>query len=796
VKSCGFGLPAFLQAKVKTMAKIALIVANTDYADPGLAKLTAPSRDAEEFARVLRSPSICGFDEVKVLINEPQSVVSEAIDEFFAQKKPDDLLVLYFSGHGVRDEVGALYLAVKNTNRHRLRSTAVKSDFIRDSMDESHSKRQVLILDCCNSGAFEQGTKAATGVSIGTAAAFEGGFGRVVLTASDATQFAWEGDKVIGDTSNSLFTHYLVEGLDGQADRDGDGHITVDELYDYAYEKVRQATPKQTPSKFSSKQQGEIILRENIRIEEIKPAALSDDLVEEIDDTRPYVREAAVQKLEKLLKGKNIGLARSAAVALEKIIVDENTTRRVSFLAAQALESYKAQSDAQRLDFERKIQEKAEQDAAEKSAREEAQRIEAEKLVREKSEREAAEKAARERASQEIAEKAARDEAQRLEMERIAREKSEKEAAEKAAREKAEREVAEKAAREEAQRLEMERIAREKSEKEVAEKAAKEKAEKALAEKAAREKAQRFEWERRVRERKLYFDKLIQTILQSIVRFRTAGVIGIFLVFFAFAGFWLWKSVINPEHPAQTELPGVILTENPNPTSDNSQTGNQVEMIMIPAGVFTMGSDNGLPDELPIHTVYLDDYYIDKYKVSNQHYKECVDETNGKVCTEPYNSVQFADSQYANYPVVYVSWRQAKAYCEWRGARLPSEAEWEKAARGTDRRTYPWGEEIDCTRANYSGCKKGITPVDFYENGQSPYGVYDMAGNVWEWVSDWYDVYPEGDSNASKYFGDEYRVVRGGAWGYSASNVRSSYRGKNLPGNGSGTIGFRCVQSP
>src|ERR1044071_6129067 len=115
----------------------ALIIANTEYIDPGLAQLTAPGKDAEDFARVLKDQTICAFDDVQVLLNEPESVVSEAIDEFFDQKKPDDLLVLYFSGHGVRNELGALYLATKNTNRFRLRSTAVKSDYIREVMDQS-----------------------------------------------------------------------------------------------------------------------------------------------------------------------------------------------------------------------------------------------------------------------------------------------------------------------------------------------------------------------------------------------------------------------------------------------------------------------------------------------------------------------------------------------------------------------------------------------------------------------------------------------------------------------------------
>jgi hypothetical protein len=318
--------------------KYALIIGNTEYTDPGLAQLSAPGKDAEDFARVLRDRDIGAFDEVNILLNQSEPIIREAIDDFFNQKKPDDLLILYFSGHGVRDELGALYLAVKNTNRSKLRSTAVKSDYIREAMDQSRSKRQVLILDCCNSGAFAQGTKAATGASIGIASAFESGYGRVILTASDSTQFAWEGDKVIGETDNSLFTHFLVKGLDGEADLDGDGRITVDELYDYAYEKVRFATPKQTPSKFSTKQQGEIILRQSTRIQDIRPVPLPEDLVAATENTLPYVREGAIRQLDDLLKGKHLGLARSAREALERI-ANHDDSRRIAQLAAQILAS-------------------------------------------------------------------------------------------------------------------------------------------------------------------------------------------------------------------------------------------------------------------------------------------------------------------------------------------------------------------------------------------------------------------------------------------------------------------------
>jgi caspase domain-containing protein len=315
--------------------KFALIIGNTEYIDPGLAQLTAPGKDTEDLARVLKAEEICEFDQVDILLNQLSSTVIEVIDAFFDQKKPDDLLVLYFSGHGVRDELGSLYLAVTNTIRSRLRSTAVKSDYIREAMDQSRSKRQVVILDCCNSGAFPQGTKAEVGGTMGMVSALQG-YGRFVLTASDATQFAWEGDKAFGETQNSLFTHFLVKGLEGEADSDSDGNITVDELYDYAFEQISKLTPKQTPTKSASKQEGEIVLRQITRIEDIKPIPLPLYLISAIENPDADVRFGAVQSLIKLLTGKNRGLARSARETLERLARDEDS-RRVAQAAAQAL---------------------------------------------------------------------------------------------------------------------------------------------------------------------------------------------------------------------------------------------------------------------------------------------------------------------------------------------------------------------------------------------------------------------------------------------------------------------------
>jgi hypothetical protein len=246
-----------------TERRFALLVASNQYDDPDLAQLIAPPKDVEALAQVLRNRAIGRFGEVNTLVNEPYITVRDAIAGFFHRKKKDDLLLLYFSGHGLLDDRGRLYLAVKDTNHALLRARAIPATDITDEIDNSRSRRQVLILDCCHSGAFDR-TKAGLGASVGTANTFEGsGYGRVVLAASDVTQYAWEGDQAKGEPEQSVFTHYLVQGLrTGAADADGDGWITLDEWYDYAYAQVVQ-TAKQTPGKWAYKEQGEIVVARN-----------------------------------------------------------------------------------------------------------------------------------------------------------------------------------------------------------------------------------------------------------------------------------------------------------------------------------------------------------------------------------------------------------------------------------------------------------------------------------------------------------------------------------------------------
>jgi len=218
-----------------------------------------------------------------------------------------------------------------------------------------------------------------------------------------------------------------------------------------------------------------------------------------------------------------------------------------------------------------------------------------------------------------------------------------------------------------------------------------------------------------------------------------------------------------------------------------------ITMHLVPAGVFTMGRSI-TDEERPVHEVMLGSFYIDVYEVTNESYTLC---RGAGVCSMPSGEVErYRDLAYAKYPIVYVDWYQAKVYCEWRDARLPTEAEWEKAARGTDGRTYPWGEEIDCNYVNYSGsCNWGTVEVGTYENGKSIYGLYDMAGNVWEWVSSLPLPYPYDMTDGRENMDVETnRVIRGGSWYDDDLTVSVAKRASYNPEYGYEVLGFRCVK--
>jgi serine/threonine-protein kinase len=269
-----------------------------------------------------------------------------------------------------------------------------------------------------------------------------------------------------------------------------------------------------------------------------------------------------------------------------------------------------------------------------------------------------------------------------------------------------------------------------------------------------------------------------------------------------------------------TKPPPTATRAAPKAGSVKTRKKDGMKVVYVPAGEFLMGSteadSEAAEDEKPQHTVHLDAFWIDKTEVSNAQYRQCVEAATCRAPTtcdweEPTND----DGSKTDHPVVCVSWHDAQAYCQWAGARLPTEAEWEKAARGSGGPIYPWGYDFDCSKGNFDdetqyddyvvpggeGCDGYVrtAPVGSFPAGASPYGVLDMAGNVWEWVADWYDADYYGASPARNPPGPdagEYRVLRGGSWYPRSGYARAANRGNGNPDYRVTYIGFRCGVSP
>jgi formylglycine-generating enzyme required for sulfatase activity len=239
---------------------------------------------------------------------------------------------------------------------------------------------------------------------------------------------------------------------------------------------------------------------------------------------------------------------------------------------------------------------------------------------------------------------------------------------------------------------------------------------------------------------------------------------------------------------------------------------DKMVMVYVPAGEFEMGSTEGRDNEQPVHAVALDGFWIDQAEVTNAQYRRCVE---AGACQAPmtcdWGEPTYEDLSKADYPVVCVDWYGAQTYCEWAGARLPTEAEWEYAARGPEGFIYPWGDEFDCSLGNFDdetqvddhvnpggeGCDGYVktAPVESFPGGASWCDALDMAGNVWEWVADWYRDYPSGRQvNPMGPSSGSVRVQRGGSWYNPLDCMRGAYRDVSPPDVTSDNWGFRCAR--
>ncbi len=286
-----------------------------------------------------------------------------------------------------------------------------------------------------------------------------------------------------------------------------------------------------------------------------------------------------------------------------------------------------------------------------------------------------------------------------------------------------------------------------------------------------------------------------------------AAVIGCFAISILFLLVIVWEIKKSMDHDAdvrkmQAKITQVTIEDNRDFSIYETITGDDArEMILIPEGVFTRGSDSGGIDEKPQQEIYLDAFYIDKYEVTVDAYnvfRRAADYVEPSV---PFFQGDHNILKTPSYPVMGVSWYDAVNYCTWAGKRLLKEAEWEKAARGTHGLVFPWGNKMLPKRANIAGTADGfqyMAPVGSSPMGRSVYGVYDMAGNASEWVDDWYDQFYYQKSPMLNPTGAEKsknRVFRGGSWDARKVDIRSAKRFAASPGRKDSIVGFRCGKS-
>jgi Caspase domain len=277
--------------------RLALIIGTSRYRDPKLNRLRSPGSDARKLEKLLADDRIGGF-ETTVLINPTRTVLARKIEQFYKEATLDDLVMTHIGCHGVKDEDGRLYFAASDTELDYLGATSISSDFVKDQMERSRCQRKVLFLDCCYSGAFPRGLTARGAGDVDLKERFSGR-GQVVLTASSAIEYAFERDQVTGNGTASVFTSALMSGLaDGSADRDHDGWISVDELYEHIADTVAQQSPDQTPRKWDFNVQGTIMIARNPYNKPVEVATPGPHRRDSIagPDLRPYAGVATPPK--------------------------------------------------------------------------------------------------------------------------------------------------------------------------------------------------------------------------------------------------------------------------------------------------------------------------------------------------------------------------------------------------------------------------------------------------------------------------------------------------------------------
>ena len=798
--------------------KWALVVGINRYLDDGITNLRFAVNDAEKLYQLLVDPEYGGFDaqQVKILTDRTEVKpirrdVLVALNSLQKSADIDDTIFIFFSGHGIAED-GQTYFLTRDTDRSLIADTAVAKSAFERTMNRTQAKVQVMFFDACHSGATKD-KSGAEGMAADLAAFIDQqSDGRVVLSSCGLNEVAYEDDQ----SGHGVFTRYLLEGLKGNADQDADGMVSASEVSAYASQKVKawafNNNKTQNP-RMSANVSGEILLTVNREGERL--AQLSTE--------RSQLEQQLEKTKQKLKQAQKANDALSQVEARQREAELQEKVRRAQ--AAEALE--RQREETAREEREQAARQQQQQSIKQAATREKARRAQAE-IERKKQQLEAERQ--RLQAQQletmdigQILDKAKELQAKIDQVGPQVRGEVKRQIA--AVPQPIQRKVSTKGEFETTamyqQRLQQakqaDKLAEQKYQQEVSQI-------RQMVEGEIKARSQGYQQALSILNRDLVLDEsqveldlgsynadeqffaeaklsvrnsrevesfswLLKVPLAQAKQFKQSATNGMVKI----------RAEIRLDVARQTaridsaeveDLVQGLRYESEAPEQE-LMGQDRTEMVLIPAGSFQMGSNDGGSDEKPVHRVELDGFYMDKYEVSNGQYRTFIQAT-GHPEPKHWNDSRFNQPY---QPVVGVSWHDATAYAKWVGKRLPTEAEWEYAARGgLVGKKYVWGnKEPTASKANY-GRKIGKTSVvgSYETNG---YGLYDIAGNVLEWCADWYapGYYGKSAKNPSGPGTGSYRVLRGGNWYYSTFYLRVADRDYHSPYSRTNRYGFRCV---
>jgi len=801
------------------MAKVALLIGVSEY-EPGLNPLPAAVKDIEAMRRVLQDPEMGGFDQVKTLANPDRQTMASEIELLFGGRAKDDLVLLFFSGHGIKDDASTLYFASRNTQKSDkgdlIRSTALETRFVHDIMNDSRAKRQAIILDCCFSGAFDPAFQSKDDGSVDLQTQL-GAEGRVVLTSSSSTQYSFEQQ----GSELSIYTRYLVEGIEtGAGDSDSDGFVSMLELHEYAASKVQETAPKMTPKIIVLKDKGfEIVLAK---------ARVTDPKLNYRKTATRYANAGTIRPAGRAVLNtlrQQLGLSLGEAAEIEAEVLRPYQERLVNLqqywetLIAEAEHEYPlgefAREDLNTLQQMLGLRDEDVLPVQQEVERQFAQQLAAyqQNLIQyEQTLADAIQKAfplseqahqGLERLQQSLGlrdeditrvcqpliqqaelrhQENLRQEAERQEQEAEDRLRQEREEVE---RQQAEAERQQQAAdRLRQEQEEADRVAHQQAAERLAQDHQRKAAE-ALAQKRAEEEA----LSSLVRQPD---PKLNMPRLEAGQRLLEVKLFNFEVATLGNKG----QEVSRTSHTSKY-------------FSEDLGQGVELAMVAIPGGAFFMGSLAGEGDdsERPQHEVNVQPFYLGKYPVTQTQWRA--------VAAMPQVAIELnpdpSNFKGENRPVEQVSWHDAIEFCARlsrytdRRYRLPSEAEWEYACRAGTTTPFHFGPEIT---QKYVNCKRNVlmalatiasgetTDVGNFKLANT-FGLYDMHGNVWEWCADhWHGNYNGAPTDGTAWLSSDEatrRLLRGGSWLNNPWVCRSADRLSNPPDNRYFNIGFRVV---